>query len=217
MPGCEVRQYKKGEAPAVLLVSHVLTELDDRSFQELITVARGAGCLVCVEPGTREASARIVALRQALRGELQPVAPCTHGANCGLLTPENARNWCHFFGDVPGEIFTDRNWMEFGRTMGIDLRSLPLSFMVMDRRTPPPAPPDAVRMLGRARSYKGYALLLGCQEKGVADHRLQKRTDPAYFRKLGKDQTATLQHWQVEEEREILALRDVEPPPAETP
>ena len=212
VPGCEIRQYKKGEAAAVLLVSHVLTELDDRSFQELVAVARSAQCLICVEPGTRDASARIVALRQALLGELYPVAPCTHRANCGLLTPENARHWCHFSGDVPGEIFSDRAWMEFGRTMGIDLRSLPLSFMVMDRRPPPAVPVDAVRMLGKARVYKGYALLLGCQEPGVADHRLQKRTDPAYFRRLGKEQTATLQHWQIEEGREILAAEDVELP-----
>ncbi len=215
-PGGEARPFHRDDgSPAVLLVSHVLTELDGKGFEELVALARGAQCVVCVEPGARAASERIIALRQALLGEMHPVAPCTHRADCGLLTPDNTRHWCHFHGDVPAEIFSDPDWMRFGKTMGIDLRSLPLSFLVLDRRPPLPAPLDAVRVLGQARVYKGFALLLGCREEGVSEHRLQKRADPAHFRKLGKGQTASLQHWKIARGKEIVTASDVETPEEE--
>jgi hypothetical protein len=74
--------------------------------------------------------------------------------------------------------------------MGIDLRSVPFSYLVLDRR-PDPAPvasvPEempVVRLLGEPRMYKGYAKLFQCSSHGVDELVLQKRTDPPLFKRL---------------------------------
>lgn len=196
------------ERPFVLLVSHVITELDDSGLQELLSAAREAEAVLWVEPGSREASARLVNVRERLREVMHPVAPCLHRNMCGLLMPEHDRDWCHFFVPPPNEVFTSSEWAAFGKAMGIDLRSLPVSFLVLDRRPPAPWPPGAVRVIGNRRLFKGHALLQGCDAAGVHDLRFTKRTDPAYFRAMSKGRTQTLQEWQVEG-TEIVRAREI--------
>jgi SAM-dependent methyltransferase len=183
------------EAAGLMLVSHVLTELDQAGTAALISVVEHSQAVIFVEPGTRDASRRLIALREKLMSQMHPVAPCVHAARCGLLTAENERHWCHFFVTPPNIVFTDPGWVQFGRVMGIDLRSLPLSFLVMDRRAPAPLPQGSVRVLGHPRLYKGHALLQGCDASGVAEKRLTKRTDSAFFKATAKHRTPTLQQW----------------------
>jgi hypothetical protein len=182
----------------LLLVSHVLPELDEAGRAAILNVAQRAQAVIFVEPGTHEVSRRLIELREKLNGVMKPVAPCFHANQCGLLTPENARHWCHFFVQPPNLVYTDSDWVHFGRVMGIDLRSLPLSFLVMDRREFSPPPAGTVRVLGKQRMYKGYALLQGCDASGVAEKRLMKRTAPAFFRATQKHRTSTVQRWETE-------------------
>jgi hypothetical protein len=133
------------ERPAALLISHVLTELTPEQVRVLADFAAQATTTIWVEPGTYDASMTLVAIRERLRDRLHVVAPCTHQARCGLLAPENARHWCHHFAAPPPAVFTDSDWGKFALWEGIDLRSLPLSFLVLDRRPgPPPAMPAAI-------------------------------------------------------------------------
>ena len=105
--------------------------------------------------------------------------------------------------------------------MGIDLRSLPLSYLVLDRRPPAPLPPGAVRFIGRPRVQKGWALLCGCDQAGVHERRLLKRTFPQEFRDARRDRLDSLQTWACDGEA-ITRLRPLAggPPdstaPAET-
>jgi ribosomal protein RSM22 (predicted rRNA methylase) len=161
-------------------------------------MALQAQAVIFVEPGTREVSRRLIDLREKLNGVMKPVAPCFHANKCGLLTPENERHWCHFFAPPPNLVYTDSDWVHFGKIMGIDLRSLPLSFLVMDRREPAPAPAGTVRVVGKQRLYKGYVLLQGCDASGVAEKRLMKRVNPAFFRATQKHRTLTVQRWETE-------------------
>lgn len=89
----------------------------------------------------------------------------------------------------------DGNWARFAKIAGIDLRSLPLSFLVLDRRPVPELPAGATRVIGRPRIYKPHALLLGCDAGGVHERRLTKRALPEDFRQLKKGRLDALQVW----------------------
>ena len=202
------------EIPAVLLISHVISELEPKQIESLADFAASATSVLWVEPGTYEASLSLIAIRERLRGRLNVVAPCTHQARCGILAPENERHWCHHFASPPPEVFIDGNWARFAKMMGIDLRSLPLSFLVLDKRTVPVLPPGAARIIGHPRVYKAHALLLGCDETGVREHRLTQRALPDEFRRLKKGESNPLQLWtsdgdQIVEAKELFQEGEV--------
>jgi SAM-dependent methyltransferase len=172
----------------VLLASHVLGELDARGVAELASIARGARFVICVEPGSRAVSRRLSALRDELLDDLEALAPCTHSAGCGALAAGEERSWCHHFARPPAEAFQSRHWAEFSRTLGIDLRSLPYSFVVLSRRealdaasAAPTTPHGTVRarIIGRPRVEKGRARVDACDVDGVHEWSLLKREDRA--------------------------------------
>lgn len=195
---------ERGRESKILLISHVLTELDSDQTEALVNLALSAQCVLWVEPGTHEASRRLIAIRERLRATFNVIAPCTHSAICGLLVPGNERHWCHHFATPPSEIFTDSNWSRFARLTGIDLRDLPLSFLVLDRRPAPPLPAGTGRVLGRPRVYKAHALLLGCDATGVRERQLPRRKLPAEFRELKKSPAGGLRVWDCQSD-EIVA------------
>lgn len=173
-------------APAVLLLSHVLTELDEEARDRLVKLAESAMAVLWVEPGTHEASRALIAARERLLPRFHVVSPCTHKGACGMLAPGNERHWCHHFATPPPEVFTDGNWARFAKLMEIDLRSVPLSFLVLDRRTTPPLPANAHRVIGRPRVNKAEALLFTCAETGLRERALAKRRLPEAFRRIRK-------------------------------
>lgn len=196
------------EQPATLLISHVLTELAPEQRQALADCAAQATSVIWVEPGTYETSLTLIAIRERLRDRLQVVAPCTHPARCGILAPENERHWCHHFAAPPPEIFQDGNWARFAKVLGVDLRDLPLSFLVLDRRPMPALPAGAARVIGHPRVYKPHALLLGCDENGVSERRLTKRAFPDEFKRLRKGDYDPLQVWRCARD-EIVETRSL--------
>lgn len=184
-------------APPVgtLLLSHVLTELTQEQTEALVEQAAAAQCVIWVEPGTYEASLTLIAIRERLRVHFQLVAPCPHQERCGILAPENERHWCHHFASPPPEIFTDSGWARFANLLGINLRDLPLSYLVLDRRPAPGLPPNSARLIGHPRLYKGYALLLGCDAAGVSERRLAQRSFPGEFKAFKKGKHGSLCQW----------------------
>ena len=151
-------------------------------------------------------SRSLIALREQLKADFRVVAPCTHQASCGLLTEANARHWCHAHAAPPPNIYADSNWVKFGQRAGIDLRSLPFSFLVLERNCGgAEASSGAARIIGEPRFFKGYATLLSCDEKGVADLTLQKRTDPALFKKMDRDPETPIYRWTIEKDRIVQA------------
>ena len=184
--------------PTLLLVSHVLTELPQDQATQLADFAAQADCVIWIEPGTYEASLALIAIRERLRDRLNVVAPCTHQGQCGMLAGGNKNHWCHHFAKPPNNVFTEGNWVRFGRLMGVDLRSLPLSYLVLDKR-PSPVKPGSSRVIGRPRLYKPHALILGCNDSGVQDHRVDKRKFPDSYRQIRKDRFESLQDWKSED------------------
>jgi hypothetical protein len=174
-------------APYVLLASHVLSELDTSVAQEtLVGLAGGADATWLVEPGTPAQGAVLVGIRERLRDRFAVMAPCPHAVRCGMLAPERAGDWCHNFARPPSEVFRDPNWVAFGKRMSIDLRSLPVSFLVLARKElAQPLSAGQVRMLGRARINKVGASFLGCSASGVAPCQVYKRTASRRVKELG--------------------------------
>jgi len=196
-----------GQQPCpTLLLSHVLTELSDAQMPALLELCRAATAIIWIEPGTFTASRQLIAAREQLRDDFQIVAPCTHRQMCGMLTEANARHWCHFFAPSPPEVFKDSHWARFAKVAGIDLRSLPVSYLVLNRRPQPELPVGAVRVIGTARFRKGHALVTGCAATGVRECRLTKRLLPEQFNQFRKGQAGTLQIWQRDGD-EIIASR----------
>ena len=185
-----------GQQPCpTLLLSHVLTELSNAQVPALLELCRAATTILWVEPGTFTASRRLIAMREQLRDSHQLVAPCVHQQACGMLTEANARHWCHFFAPSPPEVFTDGNWARFAKVAGVDLRSLPVSYLVLDRRPHAELPAGAVRVIGPARFRKGHLLVTGCDAAGVRECRLTKRVLPEQFTQFRKGEAGTLQLW----------------------
>ncbi len=142
-------RFLQGDEPlGVLVISHVLNELDDAARAGLRALAARAGIILWVEPGTHEVSRLLGGWREQLRGGgLNVIAPCPHQSACGVLAAGNERHWCHFFAPPPAGIYADSGWVKFGQRAGIDLRSLPYSFLVLDRQ-----PSYAGRALGPTKS-----------------------------------------------------------------
>ncbi len=181
------------ESIGVLLLSHVLTELE--SLENIIELASKAAAVIWVDAGTYECSRKLIAVRERLRDQFHAVAPCVHNARCGMLNDSNKAHWCHHFAESPAEVFTESAWSKFGSLMGIDLRQLPLSYLVLDRRPNAAFTENATRVIGRARLYKAHAELLCCNSTGVSEKRLTKRALPQAFRQLKKGAFETLQNF----------------------
>lgn len=176
-----------------VLISHLLTELDPPSTEPLVDRLRQAGAVLWVEPGTYEASLALIAVRERLREHLHPVAPCLHARACGILAAGNEPHWCHHFASPPAGVFTDSFWGRFAHLLGIDLRSLPLSYLVLSRSAPTPAPPGSFRVLGRPRVLKGGLRVLACDSDGVAERGLERKHHPELYRDAKKGRFASLQ------------------------
>lgn len=202
------------ETPIDLLVlSHVVNELDANDRAELSGLLDRATTVIWVEPGTHEVSRALVDWRERwLAAGAHVVAPCTHRAACGLLAPGNERHWCHFFASPPPEIFANSGWVRFGQRAGIDLRSLPYSFLVLDRR-PTALPTGASRILGEPRVYKGYAKIFNCDAEGVSELMLQQRADKGLFKSLKRTHGPLIYRWTREGERINGAERLLGPTP----
>jgi hypothetical protein len=188
----------RGDAPiGVLAVSHVLNELDDNARAELGVLIARAQNVLWVEPGTPEVSRALIDWRERWREVFRVAAPCPHQAACGVLTPENFRHWCHHFASPPPEIFADSNWVRFGQRAGIDLRALPYSFLVLERKSAAAVcwPADISRILGDPRVYKGYVKIYNCSAAGVEELTLQQRVDKALFKSLKRASGPLLYRW----------------------
>ncbi len=189
-PAIPVRSERRvdGLNPDVLLLSHVLGELDARGELELREIVARSRAVLIVEPGTREVARRLSALRDQLAERFRVLAPCTHEAACpALATPHD---WCHFFAPPPPEVFTDGDWVRTARDLGIDLRALPYAFLALRDRSrqmpPPPAQGGSARVLGRPSVGRRSVRLHVCDADGLRTVEVEKRESPALFRTLDK-------------------------------
>ncbi len=191
----------------LLLVSHVLDEagLDGRA--KLLEMCRRAQRVVWLEPGTQSASRALLELRETLRADFEVRAPCPHRGACGMQAAGHERDWCHHFATPPRMVFQDAFWGRAARELGIDLRSLPYSFLALARGAPVELPGELARVLGRPRMEKGRARLDLCTASGVATRDFLERHDRARFAELGESPARARLFRVVERDTRIRALQ----------
>jgi hypothetical protein len=222
-------RFLRGSEPiGLLVISHVVNELDEVAQAELAELAARAAAILWVEPGTHEMSRALGGWRERLRDQFQILGPCPHQSTCGVLTAGNERHWCHFFAAPPMGVYADSGWVRFGQRAGIDLRSLPYCFLALDRNCVGPAlvagpgsagerrpyndRSDLSRIIGEPRLYKGYAKIFNCDAAGVAELMLQKRDAPELLKTFKRAGAGTDFHrWTHENGR----ITKVEPAPGE--
>jgi ribosomal protein RSM22 (predicted rRNA methylase) len=181
-------------ADSVVLASHVVTELSPAQLSKWTDCVAGASAVIWVEAATHDASRRLVeCVREPLlRAGWSMVAPCTHSSGCPMLTAQNERHWCHHFARVPSVAHQDPAWKELSSAVGVDLRVLPYSFLVMERRVGAQRGGTAgsaggfCRVIGAPRQFKGHLKVLRCGEEGLEEVVLQKRDAPVAFKNLSR-------------------------------
>lgn len=197
LPGQRVETRELTALPpgTLVVLSHVINEVGSRDHATLLRLLEQADEVIWVEAGTHADSRSLIAVREALRDRFTLVAPCPHQLVCGLLAPENSSHWCHNFAAPPNAIFQDASWMEFGKEMGIDLRSVPYSFLTLTREAPAEDQTGLARVLGRPRPYKGFSKVLSCEPAVVRERMLQKRDAPALLRALQETAAPPIRRW----------------------
>ena len=184
----------------LLLISHVLTELTQSEMDALVNKISHAGVIVWVEPGTPFCSQRLIEVRARLKDKFSIVAPCPQQKSCPLETREG--DWCHFFAPPPPIIFQDSFWTTFAKEMNIDLRSLPVSFLVLENNAiaEPMTSKEShrKRLIARPRFLKGHAKAMFCNSNGEATvedlpqkrfkHEFKKWERDCFFVQLTNDQ-----------------------------
>lgn len=193
-------------AGAMLLVSHVLTELSPDQLSRLYGQAAEAGALLWVESATHGNSRRFVEeVRERLlaTGQWRVIAPCSHSGACPLLAADGGRHWCHHFARVPSEVHQSGEWRELSKKLGVDLRVLPYTFVAMERINAGATsfPSGFSRVIGEAREFKGHLKVLSCGEDGLLEKVLQKRDAPALFKEVRSGEALPLYAWEEREGR----------------
>lgn len=187
--------FLAGDEPVGLLViSHVLNELAPAAQETLLRLIRRASAVIWVESGTHRVSRALGALREGLRGQFHVVAPCTHQGACAMLAPEHERDWCHHFAAPPSEIFANPDWVKFGQRAGIDLRSLPYSFLALDRE-PPRLAAGWSHIIGRPEHFKPYARFLNCDAGGLEQLTVPKRSPDGLYKELDRTKRPLVYRW----------------------
>ena len=120
------------------------------------------------------------------------IARCGECAAIGVTTLRASRPKCFARG---------WRWAELGRELGIDLRSLPFSYLILDRAERPLANARSSRIIGVPRESKGYCRILSCQLEGVTEFMLQKRDDPELFRAVLRSPELPLYQWDLERDK----------------
>jgi SAM-dependent methyltransferase len=188
-------EFLQGNDPiSLLVVSHVLNELMPDALEEIAGLVARSRAVIWTEPGSHDISRALGAIREEWIKVFNVVAPCTHAHACPILSPGNERHWCHHFAAPPSAIFADSNWVKFGQRAGIDLRSLPYSFVALDRDWTP-ADPGLSRVIGRPERFKPYVRLLNCDANGLEELMVMKRDDPVLYKELDKTKRPLVYHW----------------------
>jgi small ribosomal subunit Rsm22 len=188
-------EFLTGSEPiGLLVVSHVLNELAPSDLADLRALAERSRSVIWVEPGSHDISRALGLLRDEWSREFHVVAPCTHAKACPILAPGNERHWCHHFAAPPSAIFADSNWVRFGQRAGIDLRSLPYSFIALDRSWGG-GEAGLSRVIGRPEHFKPYVRLLNCDAGGLEELTLMKRDNAALCKELDKTKRPLVYRW----------------------
>ncbi|MEI8027645.1 MAG: small ribosomal subunit Rsm22 family protein [Pseudomonadota bacterium] len=152
------------------IASHIFSELEDAEVLKVTKAAERSQFLILVDAGTPAVSKKLINLRdELLEKSWFVVAPCTHLNPCPI--GKSTSDWCHFFAKPPSSIFTDSTWGKLARELNIDLRSLPLSYLIMSKT--PVKLDGADRLIGRLKRNGQETQFHSCGAKGFCLNKMK--------------------------------------------
>lgn len=181
-----VHSLSEVREPGLILLSHLLNELDDVFMTKLVEHISLADGFIWVEAGTYKISRSLSTIRDQLRNTHVFDAPCPHNSDCPILASE--KDWCHFFAEPPPEAFTTKFWSEFARNCKVDLRSLPTSFIAARKsvgETNESSPHR--RLLGRPKFLKAETRVQVCAIGGLEEVVIEKKKNKQLVKQLKKN------------------------------
>ena len=155
----------------VVVLGHVLNELDAESQQQVVAAAwqRTAGLLLIVEPGTSAAFDVVRVARDQLLGlGAHTIAPCAHDQPCPIQN-----DWCHFPQRLKRPEFQRR-----AREASSEWEESKFAYAAVARFAP--RAPIWGRVIREPTSNKAYAETLISTAGGVARYRGLKRYRDAF-------------------------------------
>ena len=159
----------------LLLISHVMTELNEGQLQKLVSELSHYPYVLWVEAGTSAVSHRMMKVRNQLLDRFQVMAPCPHQKDCPLTSGED---WCHFFAKAPQEAFTSKFWRDFADNLQIDVASLPSSYLFLGPKDLETHQCEG-RVIGSIRRHKAYQEYLACRKDNLQPERAMKIKPPS--------------------------------------
>jgi hypothetical protein len=85
--------------------------------------------------------------------------------------------------------------VKFGQRAGIDLRSLPYSFLALERTATTGTPGGWSRVIGRPEHFKPYARLLNCDAQGLTDLEIPKKATGGLYKELERNRAPLVYRW----------------------
>ncbi len=185
IPNVQARDWTlHQEKPDILLISHVLNEIDDAQLQQLKKLILQSSMTIWVEPGTYEVSRKLLECREFFKDHLYILAPCPQKGLCPMMQEKNTHDWCHNFAPVPTKVFHSAFWDSFSKNLKIDLRSLSVSFLVLSQGNQK-IPPIPNRIIGKAKKFKPFQTALVCTQAGsLVSCNITKRKHRELYKKL---------------------------------
>ncbi|MGA0333352.1 MAG: small ribosomal subunit Rsm22 family protein [Kiritimatiellia bacterium] len=196
-------------AKGVVLISHVLTELDAPTLNAMLEDLTDAQAMLWVEPGTFEVSRKLIGVRETLREQFRVIAPCTHQGACGLLSGENEPHWCHHFADAPPLAHQDPFWGHFRKEMNLDVGPVAYSFLILGKQGDEPET-GASHLIGKPLRFPKFVKVLSCQAEDVRELVAGRKTD--IYRDLKQGRTPALYHFELKKNRILSGkgIREIE-------
>lgn len=193
-PKTQVKLGLPKEKSQVLLLSHVLNEVDEKTLNSIKQLILKSDFTLWVEAGTYEISRKLIQVREELRPTLSILAPCPHQESCPILLDKNVKHWCHNFAEAPAEVFHSRFWTEFSKTFKIDLRSLPTSFLILSRNQFTLAKEEN-RILGRNKRLKSHVELVTCtSSKQIEEVSISRRENVSAYKEYSESEFHKIYH-----------------------
>jgi ribosomal protein RSM22 (predicted rRNA methylase) len=186
------KSFDEKETCKILLLSHVLNEIEDSSLSEIKQLIAKSDFTFWVEAGTFEISRKLLSIREDVRRTQNILAPCPQTGPCPMLQDKNAKHWCHNFAEAPAEVFHSGFWRQFSRTLKIDLRSLATSFLILSKH-PVPMQKRGDRILGRSKKLKSHVELITCTEREeIKELAFTKRNDLELYKQYSETEFYTI-------------------------
>lgn len=174
------------EKDAFYLISHIGTEISESDIEKILTTLKQkAYGFIWVEPGAFGTGRLLSQVRDKLLGDFNPWAPCPNSLSCPVLLPGYWEDWCHQFAKPPSNIFQDSFWARFSKELKVDLRSLPVSFLCMDKRLPENEK-GLGRFLGRPKVNKFQVEMQTCFDGHLDQLCIRKRNQPKLYKAFKK-------------------------------